>query len=95
MLWSLLTGFKATNIVQGGNDAKLSDILNSCVYSFYAGFSHPNCEKVLDASRSIIEGDQFAAKSDALIELVKSKLAPNGNMFVVNSGSDSNLRSLY
>jgi hypothetical protein len=46
--------------------------------------SHPNCEKVLEASRSIIEADQFAAKLDALLELVKSKLTPDGNMFVVD-----------
>lgn len=66
---------------QGGNDADLVGILNSCVYSFWGGLKHPSCEKKLSESGDTIRSDQFASKVDDLITTIKPKLAQGGNMY--------------
>ena len=55
-------------------------ILNSCVYSFYGGLYHPDCEDVLqDAMDTITSGD-FASSVDGLLDVAMSKLADDGKM---------------
>jgi hypothetical protein len=68
------------DLFQGGNDANLVGILNSCVYSFWGGLSHKNCDDVLNSSLFTIESDDFKTRLDSLIELTKSKLAADGKM---------------
>jgi hypothetical protein len=49
------------------------------VYSIWGGFYHPNCDKKLEESKKTIK-NTLPSKLDGLINTVKSKLAPGGNM---------------
>ncbi|KAF7186645.1 Lipase 1 [Pseudocercospora fuligena] len=67
----------------GGNDADLVGILNSCVYSFYAGIYLPNCEQMLEKAATTIQSSNFAAEIDDLIAGMKLKLALGGHIYYV------------
>lgn len=60
-------------------------ILNACVYSFWGGLSHPNCDRVLESSRSLIESNDFSSRLDGLLSLTKSKLGDHRRMHVVEN----------
>jgi hypothetical protein len=77
----------ADAVFQGGNDAKLINILNSCVYGFLPIIAHTNCEKVLETSRSRIASNDFQVKLDNLIDATKSKLTQDGDMYVPATSS--------
>ncbi|KAF2113969.1 SGNH hydrolase-type esterase domain-containing protein [Lophiotrema nucula] len=78
---SLSGGQQYIIISAGGNDADLVGILNSCVYSFYAGLHHPSCESKLAESRATIASSKLASDLDGLIGIAKSKLAKDGNIY--------------
>ncbi|KAL1581867.1 hypothetical protein WHR41_09415 [Cladosporium halotolerans] len=65
----------------GGNDADLVGILNAYVYSFWGGLSYPNCDRVLELSRSLIESNDFSSRLDGLLSLTKSKLGDHGRIY--------------
>uniref|UniRef100_A0A0D2XJ09 Uncharacterized protein n=1 Tax=Fusarium oxysporum (strain Fo5176) TaxID=660025 RepID=A0A0D2XJ09_FUSOF len=66
----------------GGNDAELVNILNQCVYQWFAlKDQHSTVGKVaemkgqLQYSKNIINSDEFSQKIDSVIEATKKKLS--------------------
>ena len=76
---SLSGGQQVITISAGGNDAKLINALNDCVFTFKGPFSN-SCDQTLDNIQTIIDGSDFSSGVDDLISEAKSKLAPGGTM---------------
>ncbi|KAM0723338.1 hypothetical protein Q7P37_000323 [Cladosporium fusiforme] len=77
-------------ISAGGNDAKLREILNGCVYRFlgeFAGdwrpFDVPDCDEILEEVDSALDNGDFDETRDELIDVARGKLAEDGNIYYV------------
>ena len=74
---SLKSGIQMAMLTIGGNDAKLSDILNNCIYNWKLnnGQGNPDCDGTLDRSQAAIDDPTFASNFDEMINKLKPLMA--------------------
>ncbi|KAH7091145.1 SGNH hydrolase-type esterase domain-containing protein [Paraphoma chrysanthemicola] len=77
---TLGTGYDLITLSSGGNDVGLVDILNACIYQWFASTGDKGCDEQLTKTEGLIK-DTLPGNYDALTAALKSKLNTNRKVF--------------